>query len=316
MSEAFRLQRLRLKRVSLVNEPAQAPAQVVLFKSKELPVKKDAGDDMDDSMKSGKCMKCDKALGADAAFCPNCGTKAPAGAKKTMKLAIDLEKITDPEVKKAILKMAEDLEAAEALAEEEQGKRILAEKAAKGKDTKDDADVLKGLTPEARQLVEKAQASATAAEASAKKANDAILKMADEKRELEFINKAKAFGNLPVDAKKFGPVLKRAADGVATEADVEEIFRVLTAANKIAKGLFVQKGKEPVGDGGAASAADTILAKAKELRETVLKSGEKLSLPDAMDRVCRENPELYERHLQEQAPNSRAAAGGGVSEEE
>lgn len=314
MSEAFRLERLRLKRVSLVNEPAQAPAQVVLFKSKEKPVKKD--DDVDDMAKSGKCMKCDKALGADAAFCPNCGTKAPAGAKKTMKHAIDLDKITDPEVKKAVVKMAEDLEAAEALAEEEQGKRILAEKAAKPKDTKDDADVLKGLTPEARKFVEKAQADAREAQADAKKANDAILKMADASREREFVTKAKGFGNLSLDPKTFGPVLKRIADGTSTEKDAEEIQRVLAAANTLAKGLFIKKGSSNEIAGNGDSAMEQITALAKELREQVQKSGDKLSYPDAMDRVIREHPELYKQYLAETAPTSRAASAGGASEEE
>lgn len=317
MSEAFRLQHLRLKRVSLVNEPAQAPAQIVLFKSKETPVKKDdgmGGDDIEASAKSRTCMKCEKALASDATICPNCGTKVPAGAKK-MKVPF-LDKITDPEIRKAVEKMAGDLEAAQDLAKEAEDKRVTAEKALKAatdaavsKETEEDK-ILKSLPESVRKRLEKA-------EADAKEAKDAVVKMADERREREFITKAKVFGNLSLDPKTFGPLLKRVADGTSTEKDSEELQRVLAGANTIAKGLFRKKGSEG-GDGAAGTTAmDQIMAKAKELREQVTKSGEKaISQPDAMDRVIRENPDLYKQHLRETAPTSRAATGGASEEEE
>jgi uncharacterized Zn finger protein (UPF0148 family) len=45
------------------------------------------------------------------------------------------------------------------------------------------------------------------------------------------------------------------------------------------------------------SAFEEITTKAARIREEVLKSGERLSQPAAIDRVCREDPDLYARYL-------------------
>lgn len=388
-----RLRRLKLKRVSLVDKPANAHAEVVLFKrddgaekgdlgssargdledsafaavwtdadgkkQRKLPIhdaahvrnalarfnqtdmpaevksrarqkleaaarkfgvgedgeakkmSKDGTEPDADDVTKGECPECGAKVGKGDVYCPKCGEKLPAGAamKST---SIDLDKIEDKDTRQAVEKALADLDAATSLAEEEQAKRIAAEKKAAPPAKPSDEDVLKGLTPEARDLVLKAREEAKAARASADSALEAVKKAAEEKREGEFVAKAKGYGNLPLKAETFGPVLKRLSDGVATKEDLDELARVLKAANEIAKGLFVQKGSSGRGAGGGSGAWAEIEAKAKELRETVLKSGDKLSFPDAVDRVIRENPELYNRHVEE----SRHAAVGRVAEEE
>lgn len=301
------LRELKLKRVSLVGEPANEHARVVLFKSAEKsPVKKDlynvipkdAGDD--DVM----CSKCDKAMKANlieraGAVCPNCGAPVPAGA---MKMKEVLDKITDPEVRKAVdalvASIAADRDAAVTLATEAENKRVAAEKKATPAPTEE--DLLKNIPESIRKRLE-------ASEASAAESKSAILKMQDERTEREYVTKAKGLGNLSQDPTKFGPVLKRVAQGTATEADVAELDRVLRAANETCKSLFRQRAATS-GDGGAAGSAwEQIRAKARELRETVLKSGDKLSEPDAIDRVIKEQPELYERYRAENMPVAVAA---------
>lgn len=254
----------------------------------------DTEPDADDMDKAGrKCAKCGKAVGGDAAFCPNCGAKMPAGGKSMAKSAVDLEKIADPEVRKAVEQLAADLEAALATASEEETKRVEAEKKLKAaQPAPAEEDVLKNLPEPVRKRLEKA-------EADAKKANDAILKMADEKREREFVAKARTYDAISVKADTFGLVLKRVADGTSTEKDVAEIHRVLTGANALAKrAVFKQVGRSDTG-AGAGSAYEEILTKAKEHREAVMKSGDKITLQEAIDHVCKQEPDLYERHVAE-----------------
>lgn len=319
----YKLRNIRLKRISLVGDPANEHARVVLFKRadpQESKMRKDDDGDMDDKGMQ-TCPKCGAKLAKDAMECAKCGMKM--GSKKM----IDLDKIQDEEVRKAVAKMASDLEAATKAAEEEKAKRIEAEKkvAKPAADPTPSADaVLKELSPAARALVEKAnadaakaQADAAKAQADAKLANDAIKKMADDKVTEAYVSKAKAFGNLPVKAAEWGPLLKRVAEGTSTEADANEIMRVLAAGNAIAKSLFAQKGSHGTLDAAKGAEAE-IMSKAKELREQVQKSGQKLSQPEAMDQVIRENPDLYKRYLAEQAGSTSAAAaaqGGDEGEE-
>lgn len=319
MSEAVHVLRdLKLKRVSIVDQPANEHARVVLWKSAEAPVKKDAYNHIVRSEDDVMCSKCSKASKASliergGGVCPNCGAKMPAGA---MKMKEVLDKISDPEVRKAVdavvaaimadlQKAKDDTKAAEDLAAEEQAKRIAAEKAAK-KDPEED-DVLKGLSPGARARLEKA-------EKDSKEAREAVLKMTEDRREREFIQKARAFGNLSLKPETFGLVMKRVSDGTATAEDVKEIERVLAAANHASKALFLQKGSNERSD-GTTSAMAQIEAKAAELRDSVVKSGEKMTRQEAVDRVIKENPGLYEQHIAE-IPRRKAAAGGSAEQDE
>lgn len=301
-----RLRSLKLKRVSLVDDPANEHAAVVLFKSADgKPAAKAKKDDDTGAGDMVACSNCGAKMGKGSVRCSKCGTSM----KKEANMKVDLDKITDPDVRKAVEKMAGDLEAAVALAQTEQDKRVAAEAATKK--AGDEADLLKGLPEAVRHRIEKA-------ETEAKAANDAVKKMAEEKREGEFIAKAKGYGNLSVDPKKFGPVLKRISDGTSTEEDVAEIHRVLVGANNVAKtALFAQRGSSERGTGGASTAWAEIQVKANEKRAEVMKAGTKMTYPEALDAIIKEHPELYQRHLQDFSQQVKAAgAGGAMAEEE
>jgi hypothetical protein len=292
---------LKLKRVSLCADPANEFAKVALFKSRDGARKDDMGDI--------NC-SCGATMSKGTKVCPSCG--------KEMSMKVDLSKITDADTRKAVEAVIADLAAAEKLAQEEQDKRVAADKAKdvaekalkeaveKAKPAPSDEDLLKALPPALRARLEKS-------EKDAKEASDAVKAMAEKARETEFIAKAKVFGNLSVDASKFGPVLKRIADGTSTKEDVAEIERVLKGANEIAKkALFTQRGSANAGAGATGEAWAMVQKQAEELRAEVLKSGTKITLPEAMDRVIKANPELYEQHLREFSGKVRSAVAGGA----
>jgi hypothetical protein len=283
----MKLKGLRLKRVSLCETPANQESFVVLYKAatKPNPFAKDDGDG--DVM----CSMCKGMTRKGAKYCAECGGVMKADL---------MDKITDPETKAAVAKMVADLAAAQSLLDEKAAK----EKAAPAAKTED--DVLKSLPAEARSLIEKANRNAEAAQASAKLANDALLKMETERVEKEYVEKAQTFRNISVDAKVFGPILKRVHFGQTTAEDEAEIVRVLTAANKAAKPLMTVVGKSGSTSSSARTASDQITEIAKGIVE---KSGGKTPMASAMDTAVQENPELWNQHLAEMRSRPAAAAG-------
>jgi len=241
--------------------------------------------DEDDMMKKGMCPGCDAPVGKGDKYCANCGDKLPMGARKAVKM--DLEKIEDPEVRKAVEKMAADLKTAQDLLDEQ------AKAAAEKKEP--EPDVLKSLTPEARAVVEKAQRDAAEATAKANAASAEIEKMHEAESTREYIAKAKDFVSLSLDPEKFGPILKRVHDHKTTEEDEKEILRVLTAANKASKPLMKIVGAGGGSNANTGTATEALNSKARDL---IAKSGDKkLSYADALDAVMREEPELWRQHM-------------------
>jgi len=88
-TQAYRLRGLRLKRVSLVDTPANEHARVVLFKSKDGP-KHPSGKPLDlpplDEI--GRCSQCNGSLLKGDKFCRACGAKAPA-SKSAQSVPLD-----------------------------------------------------------------------------------------------------------------------------------------------------------------------------------------------------------------------------------
>ena len=247
-------------------------------------VKKDGDEpDADDMEKGMTCPKCDAPVSKGDQYCAKCG--AAMKARKAVKM--DLEKIEDPEVRKAVEKMAADLKAAQDLLDEQA-------KAATKK-TEPEPDVLKGLAPEARAMVEKAQHDAAEATAKANAASAEIEKMREEAATREYVAKARAFNSLSVKPDTFGPILKRVHDGKTTAEDEKEILRVLSAANKAAKPLFSVVGAGGSDNANGNSATEVINAKARDM---IAKSADKkLSYADALDAVMKEEPELWKQHM-------------------
>jgi len=156
-------------------------------------------------------------------------------------------------------------------------------------------DVLKGLTPAARALVEKAQADAAAATKAAEEAGKVAKAEREQRVTKEFIAKAQTLAALPgMNADDFGVVLKGIAEKAPEAwAKLEPLLK--SAHEAIRTGaLFVEKGAGGEGSGAAAAQVD---AKAKEL---VAKSATGLTLVQARVKVWESEPELYAAYRREQ----------------
>lgn len=136
----------------------------------------------------------------------------------------------------------------------------------------------------AEQLVKKANERAEAAETIAKAERDHRLTQ-------EFIAKARGFANLPLDAKEFGPVLKRLHDTMS-EDDVKLIEKALSTANESVSNYFGEIGKR----GDNAVLTDRLESIAKSMTE----SDSSMTMEQARSRALEQDPSLYDEFLQEQ----------------
>lgn len=168
-----------------------------------------------------------------------------------------------------------DTKAALALAEEAQAKAT-AEKAA-------------------REAAEKATAEALA---KAQAAEDRLAKLEGAQRTETFAAKAKTL-KLPKEA---AAVLDQVEKAIGAEAfgKLEGYVSALAAQVDESK-LFGEIGSTGAEGAGAATAWDGIQAKAAER----VKAGTSKTLADAVDAVCKENPELYKLHVDEQRKGVR-----------
>lgn len=272
------LERLRIHRISLVDEPASQTedgnfgAFVTLYKRKA----------EDDYM---ECKKCGASVSKDADKCPKCGAPMNNQAGDPPK-----ERRMD-ELKANLAKAEADLKAAEELANEEQKKREAAE--AEVATLKADLAKVK-QTPEE---IEKAKLAALPAEVRKQLDEQAaeIAKMRDEREDAEFVKRASVLKLTATTAEKFAPILKRLVKGKGTAEDAAELERVLKAqAEQARQGLKALTTEIGTGgfEGGAPDAGSALLRKADELR----KSDAKLSEADAIVKAAAADPELYEEY--------------------
>jgi hypothetical protein len=167
-----------------------------------------------------------------------------------------------------------------ALIEKQEAEIAELKKTAKPAETKPE-DVLKGLSPEARAIVEKAQKDAADAVAKA----EASEKIAKEEREArilkEYQEKAGEFVALAIDPVKDAPVLK----AIHEKLSKEDAARVMELKELGADGTS--------GAGSSAYAEIETLAKAK------ISKGEAKTMPEAIEAVSKEKPELYQKYQEE-----------------
>lgn len=158
------------------------------------------------------------------------------------------------------------------------------------------------LDPAVREALEKAeQREQEASEriAKAEKAASDASELAKAERDArvtrEFITKAEAYRALPVEAEKFGPVLKSVSEKL-TKEEADAIDTLLKAADEqIAAGeLFKEQGR-----GGTAPKADSAVAEVQRKAEDLRKSDANLRPDQAMDRVLNSDRALQERYLAE-----------------
>jgi hypothetical protein len=140
----------------------------------------------------------------------------------------------------------------------------------------------------ATERLEKAEKAASEAEQLAKAERDA-------RQTAEFVQKAEGYKGLSIEAAKFGPILKSAAEKL-TKDEVAELDRVLKAADEaiVTGELFKQQGRD-----GAPPAADSAIAEVQRKAEELKKADPQLSESQALDKAMTSDRGLQERYLTE-----------------
>lgn len=316
---ATRLRKMRFDEVSFVRRGANQHADVVLFKadgcshdgaSKGAKYCPDCGEKMGGMSKScdhGNCKEGDKK-------CPDCGKdmtddgdgmdeesaseNKKEGYVRTSKSGVQASSQFTDQRRKPVLSKSDLPEALHVYFDGDDDAEVDNEEFLKGvfalatdlfapddedEDFADDEDFttdpLAKAAPEVREIVAKAQAEAEAAIAIAKAEQDRRVTA-------EFVTKAQDFGNLPVEAGEFGPVLKRLAE--TNPADYAEITRVLKAANDGMGHLFKATGQD------APSSLDgSSLTAIEKAAQAVRAEQPELTAEQAYDLALRNNPNLY-----------------------
>jgi len=147
-------------------------------------------------------------------------------------------------------------------------------------------DVLANASPEIKALLDDANRKAMEAEAN-------LQQMQDEKELSTFVAEAQAYDKLPINATEFGPVLRNFAK--ADSEGFEKLRALLTAVNNATEtgAIFSNKGSNKPVEGNNA------WEKIQSLVKTAMENNSKISQPDAMLNVIKENPELYQEYLKE-----------------
>ena len=141
------------------------------------------------------------------------------------------------------------------------------------------AKVDKAAVPESVQKVLDAQAE------EIKKNKDTIAKLQENEEVREWVGKAAAYPNLPIEANALGPILKSASKSMKAE-EFKELDRVLKAGDAACKELLKIKGS------GAVDTANTAYGKLEGIAKEIQKS-EKVSFEKAFSMACDRNKELY-----------------------
>ena len=286
------LRRLRLKRVSLVDSPANEDARVVLFKSEHKKQQPTSSEVNVDEMV--ECKKCGASVAKGSKKCPKCGYE------------MSVQKATDRPEEDAMDadKLKADLDAANAKLTETTGK--LAETEGKLEALAKERDALQKQldTPEA---IEKRKLEALPASVRERieKGEAKIKKLEDEADESAMVDVVKStMPNVPGKHSDNGKLLKRVKDSVSTE-DFEALSTMLKAASaQIEKGgLFREVGSGGDGDPSALSPLAQIDQKVAEL----VAKNDKLTREAALSQVLAANPALYRAYTKSVTVGHRSA---------
>lgn len=145
-----------------------------------------------------------------------------------------------------------------------------------------------------REAIAKAREAVSKAEQRAQHAEEIAKAERDHRLTEEYVAKARAYTNLPVEPQEFGGVLKRLHESMAEE-DVATIEKALSTANETAGRIFAfdEIGKSGTGENEPVSKID------QEARTLIEKSGNEMSIEQAREQVMATNPGLYEEYLNE-----------------
>ena len=260
------LRRLRLKRVSLVDTPANEQARVVLFKMQPTAAEVNVDGFLE-------CKKCGAQVAKGAAKCQKCD--APMGDMSKAEDRLKEDKMDE--------KLKADLATAQTAVEDLTKKLETA--------TTENAELKKKLdTPEAIEK-RKLEALPTSVRERIEKQDAAIKKLEDEKAEHEQVESVrKSMPQIPGKPEDTGKLLKRVKDVVKAE-DFEALTTMLKAASaQIEKGeLYCEIGKS--GHGG--DPVEAPLAQIARLTAELVSKSKDMKQADAEAQVIREHPELY-----------------------
>jgi len=144
-------------------------------------------------------------------------------------------------------------------------------------------DIFKGLTPGAREHIQKMETDLAEAQAIAKAERDARL-------DREFLAKAESLSGLAISAADLAPVLKGV--GETSPELLAKVTEVLTAASNAVKesALFTEIGKR----GSTESAG-----KVEDIAKALQKADTKLTKEQAFAKALEDNPALYTEYLAE-----------------
>lgn len=303
---ANNLTNMEITEISLVDEPANEDAKVVIVKAKSgtadggpfkpVPMAKIAGAVIA-AIEEMTTQIVEKAMAEGFSADPAVAEAAAAIIKETV---MDMETVT-----KALEEAEAKLDALEKRATDAEAELKAKDDIIKAKDeeitkakkkpafmkpdgdeameedeAEDEAEVMKSLPESLRKRLEEGNA-----------ARVELAKSRDEAEQAEYIAKAKALN--VGDADKLGGVLRRIAKGTTTTADVAEVEAVLKAAAKIAAQSPLFKS---LGAAGAADADPEAILKNKA-DEIVAKSGGTKTFAQAYDQALAENPEAYNAYV-------------------
>ena len=222
------------------------------------------------------------------------GEKALAGAgdqKNDTQKRSDAEVAISEEIKKSLTeevrKHIEELEKKAAQVDDLTAKYAKLEKKLGGDKGKDDQeDIWKGVNPEVRKRMEDL-------EKRAKDAEELVKNEREERIAKEYIAKATGFQSLPVKPEEFGLVLKSLAEkDPESYAKLEGLLKATDEA--ITKGaLFAEFGRGGTASGGT-------MEKAEALAKEVVQKNAGMTKEQALTKVFKENPGLYQQYVKEQ----------------
>jgi hypothetical protein len=296
---AKRLHDMEITEISLVDEPANEDARVMIVKARHAP---------DQSVLDGAYPKARVALAVMAAIdglLPEIVEKAAgelpadkpdaaatAAANFIKELVMNFEDVTkaleaaDAKIE-TLEKRAETAETAAAEAEAllKAKEAELAELAKANQDPAEaEAEIIKSLPESIRKRLEEADAVAKAAQEELQKSKDAA-------EAAEFVAKAKELQ--AGDADMIGGLLLRVAKGKTTAEDAATVEAVLKSAASVTATSELFKSLGTAGDDKALEPGEALLAKAKELKAA------DPSLTDAVayEKALEQNPSLYTEYL-------------------
>lgn len=207
----------------------------------------------------------------------------------------------DPTLEEAYIDRIVELE--KSLAASEKLVADLSEKAEKAKmeveveeDEEDEEEMDEEATYKAlvKSLPEPVREMLKKAEDAAEKATAELRKEREARRDEEFVQKAAGWAHITVDAKEFGPALRRLTDIDANLA--EQVEKALEAANAQAESaaIFSEIGRGSRPDESSAYAKVQAMAKAAHL------AGEFSTVEQAVSGIIAKNPDLYAAYRNEQ----------------